>query len=216
MKYAARTLILAATIMTGACLQKDTTSTIYLRPDGSFSWVILEQNVRSDERDESARLAEEGGYTESVSRGDTGMINGLLALGARDVRVRWLRSTRPYGVMVEARFDGLAGVVDRMLSPCGVPYETRITESEGVTTWMLFANVGLGGDRLEEHAEEECGNGLEGLTDALDFTIVLESGTFAAATGFTIKGADTATVDEKALEEGMATTGRVELSLSWR
>ncbi len=125
---------MAAALIAAACLQKDTTSTIYLRQDGSFDWVILEQNVRSDERDEASRLAEEAGsWTPSCggrrqrSRG-TRLVNGLLALGAEDVRVQWLRNTRPYAVMVDARFDSLAGVFDRLLAPCGIPYEIRVTE----------------------------------------------------------------------------------------
>ena len=216
MKRITLTLLLMAAIAAAGCLQKDTTSTIYLRQDGSFDWVILEQNVRSDERDESARLAEETRYLDGVSRGGTGMVNSLLDLGARDVRVRWLRSARPYAVMVDARFDNLAGVFDRALSRCGIPYETGITESEGVATWTLRVDVGPDGDRLDHEAREGCGDDLDGLTDALEFTIVLESGTFTSATGFILKDADAATIDEAALEEILKATGVVELSLSWR
>jgi hypothetical protein len=217
MRHTALPLAIAAAVLAAACLQKDTTSTIYLRPDGSFDWVILEQNVRSDERDESARLAEEATYADAVSRGDSGMVNSLLALGAQDVHVRWLRGRRPYGVMIDARFDSLASVFDRVLAPCGIPYESRLSESQGVATWTLRADVGLDGDRLEEHAGEGCGEGLDGLDGALDdLRIVLESGTFTAATGFIIEGTDTAAVDEKTIEENVKSTGTVELSLSWR
>jgi hypothetical protein len=216
MKRTTLAFAIAAALLSAACLQKDTTSTIYLRQDGSFDWVILEQNVRSDERDDSARLAEETRYQDGFARGDSGMVNSLLALGAKDVRVRWLRSTRPYAVMVDARFDNLAGVFDRPLAPCEVPYESAITETEGVTTWRLRIDAGPEGSRLDQGGGEECGNSLDGLTDALALTIVLESGTFTAATGFTITGTDTAAVDEKTLEERVKTTGIVELSLSWR
>jgi hypothetical protein len=216
MRHTTLAIAAAAALLTAACLQKDTASTIYLRQDGSFDWVILEQNVRSDERDDSARLAEEGRYLDGVSRGDSGMVNSLLDLGAKDVRVRWLRSTRPYAVMVDARFDSLAAVFDRALAPCEVPYESAITETEGVRTWRLRFDVGPEGSRLEQGGGEECGDNLNGLADALEFTIVLESGTFTAATGFTITGTDTAAIDEKAIEERVKTTGIVELSLSWR
>ena len=216
MKRTTLAIAAAAALLTAACLQKDTTSTIYLRQDGSFDWVILEQNVRSDERDDSARLAEEARYLDGVSRGDSGMVNSLLALGAEDVQVRWLRSRRPYAMMVDARFDNLAAVLDRALPPCGIPYESTLTESDGVTTWRLRLDVGPEGSRLVQDGGEECGDSLDGLTDALGLTIVLESGTFTAATGFTIKGTDTAAVDEKTIEERVKTTGIVELSLSWR
>jgi hypothetical protein len=216
MKRITLTLVLTAAVVASACLNKDTTSTIYLRPDGSFDWVILEQNVRSDERDESARLAEEVDYADAVSRGDNGLVNGLLALGAEDVHVRWLRSRRPYAVMIDARFANLAGAFDRVLARCEVPYESAITETEGVTTWTFRADVGIDGDRLTHEAHERCGEGLDGLDEALDFTIVLESGSFTAARGFVLGAGDTAAIDNDALEESVKLTGVVELSLSWR
>jgi hypothetical protein len=210
-------LIFVAAIAATACLQKDTTSTIYLRRDGSFDWVILEQNVRSDGSDEASRLAEEAEFVNAVSTGDLGTVESLLALGASDVRVRWLRSRRPYAVMVDARFANLAAAFDRVLAPCGVPYETRITESGGVATWTLRADIGLDGDRLQENGGEGCGEGLDGLDDALGgMRIILESGTFTAATGFILKNTDSASVDEQTVEERVKTTGVVELSLSWR
>jgi hypothetical protein len=217
MKRIAFLLVLAATVATAACLQKDTTSTMYLRQDGSFDWVILEQNVRSDERTEASRLSEEARYADGISRGDTGLVDGLLALGAEDVHVQWLRSRRPYAVMVDARFDSLAKVSDRVLAPCGVPYESRITESDGVVTWTFRADVGLGGEGIESNAGEDCGNQLDGLDDAFEhLRIILESGTFTAAKGFALDAADVATIDEAGMEENVKTTGIVELSLSWR
>lgn len=216
MKRNTLAIAIAVALLAAACLQKDTTSTIYLRSDGSFTWVILEQNVRSDEPDDAARLAEEASYVDGVSRGDSDMINSLFALGARDVHVRWLRSARPYAVMVDARFDSIAGVFDRALATCGLPYESSVTELDGVATWILRADVGVDGDRLTHDALERCGNSLDGLDEALDFTIVLESGTFTAATGFTITGTDRAALDEKTIEEHVKSTGVVELSLSWR
>ena len=217
MKRITLALAITASLTAGACLVKDTTSTICLRQDGSFDWVIVEQNVRSDESDEASRLAEEAGYVDAVSRGDGDVVKGLLALGGEDVRVQWLRSRRPYAVMVDARFDSLAGMFDRLLAPCGVPYDSRLTESDGVTTWTLWADVGLDGERLTEHGGEACGEGVGGLDDAFEeLRIILESGTFTAATGFTLEGNGAAVIDQAALDERCKTTGLVELSLSWR
>ena len=216
MKRITLALTIAAALIAGACLEKDTTSTIYLRQDGSFDWVILEQNVRSDGDTGESRLSEEAEYVDAVSRGDTGVTNGLLALGAGDVRVRWLRDRRPYAVMIDARLDGLDAVLDRALAPCGIPYESRITESGGVTTWALRADVGLDGNRLEANAGKNCGEGLGGLDAAFEeLRIVLESGTFTAATGFTLEGTMAAVIDEAALEASVKAEGVVELSLSW-
>jgi hypothetical protein len=217
MKRITLALMIAAALIASACLVKDTTSTMYLRQDGSFDWVILEQNVRSDERPEASRLAEEARYVDGVSRGDTDIVNGLLALGAEDVQVQWLRSRRPYAVMVDAQFDSLAKVLDRALAPCGILYESRMTESEGVVTWTLRADVGLDGERLETADADDCGRELGGLIDAFeDLRIILESESFTAATGFTLSGSDTAVINEAGIEESARKTGIVELSLSWR
>ena len=215
MKRITLILAIAASLAAAACLQKDTTSTIYLRQDGSLDWVVLEQNVRSDDTDAAKRITEETAYVDEVARGDHGVAEGFLALGADDVRIRWLRSERPYAMMVDARFDSLAGIFERPLTKCAVPHEVRITQDGGVTTWRLWFDVGPDGEGLEGDHDEGCDAGLDGLTDALTMTIVLESGTFTAATGFTLKGADTAVIDEEGIERASKTSGRIELSLSW-
>ena len=197
MKHTTLALAMAAALIASACLVKDTTSTIYLRQDGSFDWVILEQNVRSDESDEDSRAwPRRPGTWTPVSRGEFDLVNGLLALGGDNVRVQWLRNRRPYAVMVDARFDSLAGVFDRLLAPCGIPYESGTVEADGVTTWTLRADVGVDGERLEAADADDCGRDLAGLSDAVEnLRIILESGTFTAATGFTLEGTVAAGID---------------------
>jgi hypothetical protein len=118
---------------------------------------------------------------------------------------------------VDAHFDSLAGVFDRLLSPCGIPYQSVITESDGVTTWSLVADVGVDGERLDARLPDACGRGAGELSDAFEtLRIVLESGNFTAATGFTLQGTVAAVMDEKAVEESVKSTGVVELSLSWK
>jgi hypothetical protein len=215
MKRITFAVAMAASLAATACLQKDTTSTIYLRQDGSLDWVVLEQNVRSDETDAAQRLAEETAYVDEVARGEHGVAEAFLALGADDVRIRWVRSERPYAAMVDARFDSLAGLFDRPLTKCGIPHEVGITRNGGVTTWRLVIDSGPDGEGLEGDHDEGCDDGLDGLSDALSMTIVLASGTFTAATGFKLKGADTAVIDEEGVEKASKSSGRIELSLSW-
>ena len=217
MKRFAFALTLAAIMAMAGCLQKDTTSTIYLRRDGSFDWVVLEQNVRSDESDAVARATEETSWADAVVRGEVGTASGFLALGGEDVRVRWLRARRPYAIMIDARFDSLSILFDHLLLPCAIPYHSKIITSEDTTTWTLQADVGVNGERLDAAGSDACGQDLDGLADALDqLRIVLESGDFTAATGFTLQGTTAAALDNKALEEAVKTTGVVDLSLSWR
>ena len=216
MKHFTLTLAMAVSLTSAACLQKDTTSTIYLRQDGSFDWVVLERNVRSDEADGAARLSEESAYVAAVDRGEHDVAEGFLALGAEDVRVRWLRNARPYAVMVDGRFDDLAAVFDRPLMRCGIPHEVSITHDGELTTWRLRADVGPEGEGVDFNLNEGCDDGLDGLADALAVTIVLESGRFTDVTGFKLEGSDTATFDEEGVEAAAKATGRFELALSWR
>jgi hypothetical protein len=179
--------------------------------------VVLEQNVRSDESDPVARVKEEAAYADSVARGDLGTVSGFLALGGEDVRVRWLRGRRPYAIMIDARFDSLSLLFDRLLQPCDIPFHSTITTSEETTTWTLHADVGVDGERLDPAGSDACGQRVGQLADALDeLRIVLESGEFTAAHGFTLQGTTGAALDNKALEEAVKTAGVVDLSLSWR
>jgi hypothetical protein len=140
----------------------------------------------------------------------------FLALGADEARVRWLRSARPYAVMVDARFESLAGIFDRPLTRCGIPHGVGITQDGDVTTWRLWMDVGPDGEHVDLDHHEGCDDGLDGLAEALDkLTIVLVSGRFTGMTGFKLEGPDTAVYDEEGVESAAKTSGQLELSLSW-
>lgn len=218
MNRMALSLIVAASLMSAACLHKDTTSTIYLRQDGSFDWVVLERNVYADDADAAAREREESAYVGSAARGDHDVASGFSALGGDDVRIRVLRETRPYEVMVDARFDGLAAVVDRALSGCRIPHHTDLTLDGGVTTWQLVIDAGPDGENLPGGGLDECDDGVAALalSDVLMPRVMLESGVFTSATGFKLEASATAVLDEESLEAAFEASGRVRLSLSWK
>ena len=117
---------LAAALAATGCLQKETTSTIYLRTDGSFDWVVLERHVRSDESDAAKREAEEFGYVDGVARDRHPVAEAFRALGGQDVRTRLLRDTTP----VRRRWStpastASAAVFDSQLAGCGVATTSR-------------------------------------------------------------------------------------------
>jgi len=214
MKRTALTAALAALLMSSGCLQKDTTSTVYLRDDGSFDWVVLERNVRSDEADAPARAREEADWIESVGRGEHGVAAGFRALGAENVDVRWLRASRPYAVMATGSFDSLTEVFERFLTRCAVPHEVGMAPEGDTMTWRLLIDTGPDGELLTGD-QDGCDSGLDGLADALSATVVLESGRFTGATGFKLQAPDTAAYDEEAVRREAEASGIVELSLTW-
>jgi len=216
MRRTLMTIALAAALATTGCLQKDTTSTMYLRTDGSFDWVVIERNVRSDESDAAKRDAEEFGYVDAIARDSHPVTEGFRALGSRDVRTRLLRDTRPYAVMVDARFESLTAVVDSQLAGCGVAYDISQTVEGDVTTWRLWADIGPKGEKLA--GGDDCGAALNNMSDALDLTIILQGGTFTKAEGFTLSGSDTAKADDEATSSDALKKhdGQLVLSLSWK
>ena len=210
------TIALTAALATTGCLQKETTSTMYLRTDGSFEWVVFERDVRSDESDAARRDAEESGYVDAVTRDQHGVAEGFRALGGQDVRTRLLRDTRPYAVMIDARFRSLTAVFDSQLAGCGVAYGISQTTEGDVTTWRLWADVGVDGEKLV--GGDDCGAALNHISDALELTIILQGGTFTRAEGFTLSGSDKATTleDEAGNDALKKNDGRLVLSLSWK
>lgn len=216
MRQLLASMALVAVLATGGCLQRETTSTVYLHPDGSFDWIVIEHDVRSDEDVPARRLEEERGYVERVTTATSGVAASLAALGGRDIRVRLIRDTPPYAAMMEARFDSLSGLFERELAACGLPFETAITRENDVTTWRLRLDIGPEQERLQQG--EGCGGGFAGLSEALDPVILLESGAFTKAVGFTFEGATTARIDRRVIgsEALEKAGGRIELSLSWQ
>lgn len=214
MKGTLTTIILAASLAATGCLHKETTSTIYLRTDGSLDWVVFERDVRSDEPDAAKREAEEFDYLNGIALDRHPVAASFRALGGQNVRTQLLRGTRPYAVMIDAGFDSLSRLVDSQLAVCGVNYDISQTAEGGTTTWRLWADVGVDGANL---AGQDCGAAFSGVSEALDVTLILLDGKFTEAEGFTLSGSDRATLaDDDAFATALKERdGRLVLSLSW-
>ena len=72
---------LAGAVLNTGCLQKDTSHTLYIAPDGSVCWVTSEAGVRSNESEMRKRLPEEQSYIGAALLGMHGVARGLAALG---------------------------------------------------------------------------------------------------------------------------------------
>ena len=215
MRRALTIIALTAAMATTGCLQKDTTSTMYLRTDGSLDWVVFERDVRSDEADGAKREAEEFRYVNSIVLDQHPVAESFRALGSQDVRTRLLRDSRPYAAMIDGRFDSLSRLFDSQLAGCGVNYDISQTIEGDVTTWRLWADIGVDGEKLA--GGSDCGAALGGLSDALAVTIILLDGTFTKAEGFTLSGSDTAKIldDADGSDRLKKNDGQLVLSLSW-
>ena len=94
-----RKLILVAilSVISTGCLLKETSHTLYLRPDGAVTWSVLERDIRSDEADPDKRRSEEEAYLAAVAAGEHDVAKALDVLGAQWVEVLQERISRAGG-----------------------------------------------------------------------------------------------------------------------
>lgn len=208
-----RNVLVVMPLMVAGCLQKETTHTLYLSPDGAVAWTVFEKDVRSDESDAARRRAEEGEYLAAASAGSHGIGRGLAALAPLSVHTRVLRARRPFTVVTEGEFSRLDEALERMLGELRVPGYAHLTHDGVRTTLVIHVDV-PSGDDTGENGEPGAVTGL--LEDLDHYRIVLTDGRFVAATGFTLVDDGAAAV--LAMIPGNEVTdqtGPFDLTLSW-
>lgn len=187
------------------CLIKETTSTLYLEPDGSVTWRVLEEDVRSDEEKPVDRSEEEVAFVEDVWSGEHHAIAAMRLLGATRVDSRFLRDRRPYTLLTEGEFPSLDGLLRDLLDELGVPGYVEHTVAGDWNRLVVLVDVGRMSD---EDAEEESPVGaLFSDTDTL--RLLLVEGRFRDARGFDlIESATVAVLGEpREAEEGSSEDG---------
>jgi len=177
-------LALAIAVTTG-CLQKDVTETWYVDGDGTVTWVVHEQNVRSDAQAPADRMREESEYWLAVQQDRHGVLAGLRELGGEKLRTRVLRSEVPYTVQTESTFAGLDVIGQRLIAAVGTTGTSVVRRtSDGAFEWSLVAR-----DPSALGAAFEPSDGVSELLDSLEHLgVVLVRGRFESAEGFTILG----------------------------
>lgn len=211
------TIVVAAAVSAAGCLQKETTHTIYLSPDGRATWTVVEKNVRSDEKDAGRRAAEEQAYILAAEGSDHGVGRGLAALSPARLRTRIIRGDRPFVVVTDAEFGSLEFAVQRFVTGLGLPAEVMVTSDGAVTTLRVRIDTAQAMENDRQKPEEEPENPLGALAEDLDaYRVILTEGRFVSAIGFTLADGDTSAVPAKPVwDEVVANGGILELSLAW-
>jgi hypothetical protein len=166
-------------LFASGCLIQDTTQTIYLEPDGSVTWSVLQRNVRSDEKRLDDRLREEGRFITDATAERHPIKLAFLRLNATDVRSLIVRAARPYTVLTEARFPQLDTLMEQFASAGGGRATSRLDRHDGVISWTLAVSDDDGppvrdGDKI-----------INALGDSFDgCRFVLTAGRFISADGF--------------------------------
>ncbi|MCG6963970.1 MAG: hypothetical protein LJE95_11955 [Acidobacteria bacterium] len=165
-------------LVLAACVLKTTRHTVYLEPDGSVVWTVLEEDVHSDARTAVDRRKEECDWLAAVHAGEHGVARGLALLGGDPVS-RVLRSERPFVVWTEARFDSFEELATRLVSDLQLPARLDVDSGAGGGGFTL---------ELDLAAAEGMDGGDNPLIELLDgienARLVLPEGEFVSAEGF--------------------------------
>jgi hypothetical protein len=204
-------LVVASSLTTG-CLQRETSHTLYLAPDGSVEWVTSETNVRSDEAEVGKRLIEEQGYIGAALLGTHGAARGLGALDPQmPVRTTIVRDERPFMVLTTAQFTSIDRVLTRLFAEMGIRTSASILRGVDENTLRVRLDFSR---PLDEHetAVSELGDNIEHLR------IVPTEGRFGAVSGFDVTDGISATLSSEWLERAEKASevkGAIEFALTW-
>jgi hypothetical protein len=204
-------IVMIVATITAGCLQKETTHTLYLSPDGAVTWAAMEVGVRSDERDDMKRIAEEQAFRAAALDGSHAVARGLMALNPSGaVGTRVLRDERPFQVLTEARFGRLDGLLQRLFDEAGLTASAQIVREGRLSTLHIRF------DFAAEPSPRE--SPVDALAESIDtLRVVLTSGEFVSTKGFVITGAH-AVLSKEWMEGAQAACdagGTAELSLTW-
>lgn len=205
--------VVLAAVVTGGCLQKETTHTLYVSPDGRVTWVAVEANVHSDERDSGKRQAEEDSYIGPAAIGTHRVARGLQALEpASLVRTTVIRDERPFHVVTEATFARIDAMLERLFVESGLP--ARVTLSQEADRARLRIRFDFSRTLAERDTPASAL-----LEDLDDIVFVLPEGSFIAGDGFEIADRARARLSKEALDaidKAMTERRAIELTLAWR
>jgi len=202
----------AAAALSVGCLQKETSHTLFVAPDGSVEWIASEANVHSDEAEAGKRLMEEQGYIGAALLGTHGTARGLAALDPiGPVRTTVVRDERPFLVLTDARFASVDRVLTRLFSEMQIRSTASFARGADENTLRVRLDFSRPVDGAQTAVSE--------LTDNIErLRIVLTEGRFGAVSGFDVADGISATLSNEWLEraeKAYESKGAIELALTW-
>jgi hypothetical protein len=200
-KMLATLAVLGLAALGDGCIEKDTRSVIYLDPDGSLTWTVLETDVRSGSEKPADRTQEEAEYRRTMLSNPTPLVLLFESLGGRQVSRTVLKDTVPFEVHTTAKFDRIDTLFERMCAAASYFCVAGVA-NDGRRTTLTIEMV----SELEVPGPEQ-----DAMTDALGtLKLVLVEGRFVGASGFALTGTRTATLDEKVVDGDPVT-----ITLTW-
>lgn len=150
-RLAAIGLVIA--LMPLGCMLDESTHVIFLESDGSVTWRVVQDLIRSDRDEVRARLAEEDEFLAEAPTSEDSQIETFEELGAEHVDSWFVRHSRPYTRIVEARFDGLDTATQAMIDSGESDAEVEVVHEDGLVQYTLRFPAPVG--EAEESAEDD-------------------------------------------------------------
>ena len=206
-----------------ACLEIQGTHTLYLAPDGTVVWSVLEEEIRFDGETSESRKQQEEDFLDRVGEFEHMAARALEALYPGSLTTRVLREEAPLAVLTEAYFPGIDRVFENLFTLYEMPASAQLEIGEGrarldVRFWMNPDEAEEEETRGETAAGDDDRDAYEWFLLALlvECRIVLTEGKFIEARGFEIvdggKVAKPAKIDT---DEAKENNTPIELSLTW-
>ena len=206
------TATLLALLAPAGCLQKETTHTLYLSPDGALRWTVDEMNVHSDEADAGARFAEEQAYIGPALIGAHTIALGLQAIAPDGpVGTTVVRDERPFHVLTDASYRRVDRAFERLFEQTGLRGSASLEQAEDRGTLRIRFDFSHEGEERDSPAASL-------LADIDKLRFVLTEGRFVAGGGFDVPDRTTAVISREwiaQMEEAGKAGREIELVLTW-
>jgi hypothetical protein len=164
------------------CLLEDTRHTLYIQPDGSVTWRVIRDLVRSDHDGLGKRADEEADFLATVDGGEEGWSEMLQGWGAQEATVELLRVERPYTVVVRAHFARIEDMVAGMLAEIEEELVFDYQEQGSLRTLRIVLPPGE--EQLSPEQPDPSRADDQDPDGSGDFRLVLTQGRFVRAVGF--------------------------------
>ncbi len=204
-------MLVGSGLLATGCLVDETTHGLYLHPDGSVTWTVRQQDVRSDSKERRVEEEEQFLANVRVERHAVALAFDLLA--AQRVETLLLRDARPYTVVTRGQFARIDRVLQNLLDGLCVRADVEL-HREG-DEFRLSVDY-------SPDVPDDCDSDQEEILAALveepeQFRFVLTEGRFVEAEGFEIaKDGLLAKGLSPSEEEGENDPETRSYSLTWR
>lgn len=221
-----RILLLAVLVgWSVGCLEIQGKHTLYLAPDGTVVWTVLEEEVRFDAMTPESRERLEQEFLDRVASYDHAAAVSLEALYPSSIDARVLRAETPQTILTRAYFPGIDRVYQNLFSLYGAvaSAELKIRDDRARLEVVFWLEDEEDEEEIEEGEEDEVDDDDDQpysdeilLALLSECRIVLTEGKFVDAEGFKIVDGGRAVIPAALdTDEAEEYNTPVKLSLTW-